>query len=150
MAARFAGALTVREQEIMARGYWLEFEIEQFNKATTVDGSLQNLNFNAPNFQMMLRNRIAWVEKLRKMGWTREGVAARIMMYYENKRSIRSPFDQLQIEQSPSARERGETDNSIARRLLKLSRVRATFGASYSKGVQTVTVPRNIPKPPLK
>jgi hypothetical protein len=148
MAEKFAGALTITEQEILEQSYFLPFEIETFNKAISIDGVQQDLNFKAPNFQRMISNRIAWVERLKKMGWSKEAVAARIKMYYDNKRSVRSAFDLLQSEASPSARQRGETDNAIARRLLKLTRVRANFGQNYTQ-MESHTVPqRNIPRPP--
>jgi hypothetical protein len=148
MAEKFAGALTIAEQEILERSYFLPFEIETFNKAISINGVQQDLNFKSPNFQNMIANRIKWVETLKKMGWSREAVAARIKMYYDNKRSIRSSFDLLQSEASPSARQRGETDNAIARRLLKLTRVRANFGQNYTQ-MESHTVPqRNIPRPP--
>ncbi len=149
MAEKFAGALTIAEQDILERSYFLPYEIETFNKAISIDGVQQDLNFKAANFQRMIANRIIWVERLKKMGWNKEAVAARINMYYENKRSIRSAFDLLQSEASPSARQRGETDNAIARRLLKLTRVRANFGMAYTQ-MESHTIPqgKNIPRPP--
>jgi hypothetical protein len=149
MAEKFAGALTIAEQEILERSYFLPFEIETFNKAISINGVQQDLNFKSPNFQNMITNRIKWVETLKKMGWSKESVAARIKMYYDNKRSVRSSFDLLQAEASPSARQRGETDNSLARRLLKLTRIRANFGYSYTQMEQhNLPQSKNIPPPP--
>jgi hypothetical protein len=149
MAERFAGALTLAEQDTLERSYFLPQEIETFNKAISIDGVQQDLNFKAANFQRMITNRIAWVERLKKMGWSKEAVATRIKMYYDNKRSIRSSFDLLQSEASPSARQRGETDNSLARRLLKLTRIRANFGYSYTQMEQhNLPQSKKIPPPP--
>jgi hypothetical protein len=148
MAEKFAGALTIAEQEILERSYFLPHEIEGLNKSQTISGELQDLNFKAANFQRMISNRVRWVETLKKMGWSREMVAARINMYYENKRSIRKIHDMLQAEMSPSAKMKGETDNAIARRLLKLTRIRANFGQNYTQ-MESHTIPqRNIPRPP--
>ena len=74
-----------------------------------------------------------------------------IASYYSEKhRSARSSFDMLQIEASPSSRMRSETDNSIARRLLKLARVQSVLGVNYTRALpnQSQTQPRNIPRRP--
>jgi hypothetical protein len=148
MAEYFEGALTVNEQQILARSYFLPSEIEEFNKATTVDGALQDLNFNAENFQSMIKNRVKRVELLKSMGWRRQRVQILIHSYYTGKRSKRSVFDMLQVESSPSARQRGESDFQIARRLMKQTRVMATMGRGYTKGLDPVMIPRNIPPAP--
>ena len=148
MAKLFAGALTVREQEILADAYFTPWEINQFNKATTVDGRLQNLNFKADNFQTMIRDRINLVEKLKRKGWSRQRVINLINSYYENKRSKRTPFDLLQVEASPSAKQARLSDTDIARKLLKQTRIAATFGKGYTAGLPQTTIPRNIPRRP--
>ncbi|MFA5306534.1 MAG: hypothetical protein WC365_03730 [Candidatus Babeliales bacterium] len=152
MAERFKGALTVAEQNILAQNdnaYFLESEIETFNKSTSINGVIQDINFSAENFQNMIRNRIRWVETLKRMGWSKAAVQARIRSYYENKRSLRSSWDMVQAESSPSARQRGETDFAIARRLMKISRVKSTFGQAYTH-MESHTIPqgKNIPRPP--
>jgi hypothetical protein len=142
------GALTDSQKEKLRLAYFTPSEIAEFDEARSVDGSLQRLNVSADNFQTMVRNRVRFVERLKDLGWSRGKVAALITSYYVNKRSKRSVFDMLQVEASPSARQKGESDNSIARRLLKLSRVRASFGTGYSRGVDNTIVPRNIPQVP--
>lgn len=143
------GALTPKERDTLRRAGFIPREIKDFNNATAIDGTPQDLNFQAANFQAMIRNRIRRVASLKKAGWSDQKIANLIGSYYSEKhRSKRSSFDLLQVEASPSSKQRPETDNSIARRLLKLSRVRATFGMSYSKGVQPTQIPRNIPKRP--
>lgn len=150
MAERFAGALTLAEQKDLKDHYFLDYEIDQFNTAISINGVQQTLNTKSANFQAMMKNRLAWATQLKRMRWSDEAIAARIMMYYTNKRSVRSSFDALQIEQSPSARMKGETDNAIARRLLKLARIRSVFGIAYSHGLEPRVMPqtKNIPRPP--
>jgi hypothetical protein len=143
------GALKPDEIEKLRRAYFLPKEIADFDGARAIDGTPQDLNFDADNFQMMMRNRVNLVERLKDRGWGRERVTALISSYYAEKhRSARSAFDMLQIEQSPSARQRNESDNSIARRLLKLARIQATLGAGYTKSLPSQMQPRNIPKRP--
>jgi len=145
------GALTEKEKETLRLSFFLKKEIEDFDNARAIDGTIQNLNFQADNFQMMIHNRVNLVKRLRDKGWGREKVRALIASYYSEKhRSKRSAFDMLQIEQSPSARQKNETDNSIARRLLKLARVQASLGANYTRALpnQSQQQPRNIPARP--
>ena len=146
----FPGALTVAEQKELKAHYFLRYEIDQFNTAISINGVQQTLNAKAANFQAMMKNRLAWAMQLKKMHWSDEAIAARILQYYTNKRSVRSSFDALQIEQSPSSRMKGETDNAIARRLLKLARIRSVFGLAYSHGLEPRVMPqvKNIPYPP--
>ena len=145
------GALKDNEKEILHKAYFLKREIEDFDNARSIDGTLQDLNFSADNFQMMIRNRMNLINRLKERGWGRERVAALIASYYSEKhRSKRSSFDMLQIEQSPSARQKNETDNSIARRLLKLARVQSVLGANYTRALpqQSQSQPKNIPRRP--
>jgi hypothetical protein len=143
------GALTPKERDTLRRAGFIPREIKDFNNATAIDGSAQDLNFAAPNFQAMIRNRIRRVASLKKAGWSDQRIANLIGSYYSEKhRSKRTAYDFLQIEESPSARQRPETDNSLARRLLKMSRIRATMGMSYSQGIKPTQIPRNIPKRP--
>jgi hypothetical protein len=143
------GALREEEKAILHKAYFLKKEIADFDNARSIDGTLQDLNFTADNFQMMIRNRINLVERLKVRGWSRQKVGALIASYYSEKhRSKRAAWDFLQVEASPSSKQRNETDNSIARRLLKLSRIQATLGASYTRGVSPTTRPLNIPRRP--
>jgi len=146
--ARFEGALNFKEQEELRLAYFTKWEIDQFNRATTVDGKLQRLNTRSDNWKAMLHNRIRLVEKLKSLKWSREKVLKLINSYYENRRSKRSPFDLLQVEASPSAKQIKLSDTEIARKLLKQARIRATFGQNYTHGLQQVMVPRNIPPAP--
>ncbi len=143
------GALTPKEKLILRQSGFIPREIEDFDKAVAIDGTQQNLNFSASNFQDMIRNRIRRVKSLREAGWNDRRIAYLIGSYYSEKhRSKRTSYDFLQIEASTGIRGKRETDNSIARRLLKLSRIRATMGVSYSKGIKPTVIPRNIPRRP--
>jgi hypothetical protein len=143
------GALTPKEKDILRRSGFIPREIEDFDKAVAIDGTQQDLNFNASNFQDMIRNRIRRVKSLKEAGWNDRRIAYLIGSYYSEKhRSKRSAFDMLQIEQSVGIRGKRETDNSLARRLLKLARVRASLGGSYSRGIKPTVMPRNIPHRP--
>jgi hypothetical protein len=143
------GALTPNEREILRQAGFIPREIKEFNDAVDVNGNPQDLNFKASNFQDMIRNRRRRVASLRNAGWSDRKIAYLIGSYYSEKhRSKRTAFDLLQIEASVGVGQKKETDNSIARRLLKLSRVRATFGMSYSSGIKPIQIPRNIPKRP--
>jgi len=143
------GALTPQEQAVLRRAGFLPREIKEFNNATAVDGTPQDLNFQASNFQDMIKNRIRRVATLKKAGWSDQRIANLIGSYYSEKhRSKRSSFDFLQIEASVSAHQRPETDNSLARRLLKMSRIRASMGMSYSQGIKPTQIPKNIPRRP--
>ncbi len=143
------GALTPKEREILRQAGFIPREIKEFNEAIDVNGNPQDLNFSASNFQDMIRNRIRRVRSLKKAGWSDRQIAYLIGSYYSEKhRSHRTSFDFLQVEQSPVAGQKKETDNSLARRLLKLARIRATLGMSYSKGIKPTVIPRNIPRRP--
>jgi hypothetical protein len=143
------GALTPRERDVLQRAGFIKREIDDFNSAVDIKGNPQNLNFAAPNFQAMIKNRIRRVRSLRAAGWSDRRIDYLIASYYSEKhRSHRTSFDMLQIEASVGVGARQETDNSLARRLLKLSRVRATLGMSYSNAIKSTVVPMNIPKRP--
>jgi len=143
------GALTAGERDILRRAGFIPREIKDFNNAVDINGDPQRLNFKASNFQDMIKNRIRRVVSLKKAGWSDHRIAYLIGSYYSEKhRSKRTAFDMLQVEQSISVGQKKETDNSLARRLLKLSRIRATLGMSYSRGIKPTVIPRNIPKRP--
>jgi hypothetical protein len=145
------GALSAAEKDILHRSFFLKREIEDFDNARAIDGTPQRLNVQAENFQMMIRNRIRRVKQWKAAGRSRDWVIAQISSYYSEKhRSKRSAYDLLQIENSPGARQRPETDNSIARRLLKLARVQSSFGANYTQSLPDYSQqqPRNIPRRP--
>jgi hypothetical protein len=143
------GALTPKEQDVLRRAGFIPREIRDFNSAVDINGNPQDLNFTAPNFQAMIKNRIRRVQSLKAQGWNDRRIAYLINSYYNEKhRSKRTAFDMLQVEASVGVGARQETDNSLARRLLKLSRVRATLGMSYSQGIKPTVIPKNIPKRP--
>jgi hypothetical protein len=145
------GALTPKEKDTLRRAGFLPREIKDFDTAKAIDGTTQDLNFAAENFQAMIRNRINLIKRLRAKDWTPQRIANLIGSYYSEKhRSKRSSFDLLQVETSIAAKGKSETDNSVARRLLKLSRVQATFGANYTKSLpnKSQVMPRNVPRRP--
>lgn len=143
------GALTPNERAILRQAGFISREISDFNDAVDIKGDPQKLNFRASNFQDMIKNRIRRVRSLKNAGWSDQQIHNLIASYYSEKhRSHRTSFDLLQVEASVGVGSKKETDNSLARRLLKLSRVRATFGASYSRGIKPTVIPRNIPRRP--
>ena len=143
------GALTPKERDVLRRAGFIKREIDDFDGAVDINGNPQDLNFTAPNFQAMIKNRLRRVRSLQAAGWNDRRIAYLIASYYSEKhRSHRTSFDLLQIEASVGVGARQETDNSLARRLLKLSRVRATLGMSYSQGIKPTVIPKNIPVRP--
>jgi hypothetical protein len=144
------GALTDTQIGILRKSGFIEREIMDFDNAKTPTGQIQQLNFDAENFQIMIRNRIAWIARLKDRGVPREIVGKTIEDLYTSRQGVPSAFSLLQIEASPSARQRGESDQSIARRLIALGKIQMTMGKSYASETATgiKTAARNIPHPP--
>lgn len=141
------GALSEYEKGVMRKAGFLPFEIKTFDDAKAVDGTPQDLNFKAENFQGMIRSRVRWIALLKSKGWDSFQISLRIKMLYAGHRSKRDSFMLLQAENSPSARTR-ITDNAEFRRRLVRTRITKTLGASYGKDFRKATLPRHIPKPP--
>ncbi len=143
------GCLNRYQKQILYKNGFLPSEIHQFDTATYVDGSLQNLNFNAANFQAMIKSRRDWINLVRTNGIYSTGeVKQRISMYYQRKRSKRSVFNLLLIESSPSAKTKQPSDLEMLRKRTMRLRVSRNFGRSYGNPIRPVKLPRNIPKPP--
>ena len=143
-----AKALTQPQIKIMIQAGFLPTEVQAFNEAKAVDGTTQDINFNAPQFQDMLKSRRRWVDDLISLGWNKKQIIHQIQMYYYNHRSKRSPFDFLQIEASPSAKQSRMSDTEISRKLLKRTRISRGMGRAYGRQFRPTKVPKNIPLPP--
>jgi len=155
------GNLTQGEKLTLLKAGFLPHEIYEFDFAYSRSGPSwlsvnpgQNINFNASNFQDMIKHRIEYVDKLKRLGFSKDQVALRLAMYYQHKASKRSVFDFLQIESSPSQRQKPLSDLTMLRVRTKRERVEQTMGGMYGKKVRPVKLPRNIPKqaeaPPRK
>jgi len=118
-------ALTDHEKRVLRQSGFLDFEIKTFDDAKAVDGTPQDLNFKADNFQ----------------------IAFRIKLLYAGHRSKRTSFMLLQIENSPAQHSHKITDNAEFRRRLVRTRVTKTLGEAYGKPFKTTPLPRHVPKP---
>jgi hypothetical protein len=141
-------ALTDHEKGVMRRAGFLDFEIKTFDEAKDVAGNYQDLNFQAENFQSMIRSRIKWIALLKSKGWDSFQISYRIKMLYEGHRSKRDSFMLLQAENSPSAKNRRITDNAEYRRRLARTRVTRTLGQAYGKDFRSTVLPKHVPQPP--
>jgi hypothetical protein len=141
------GALSDYEKGVMRKAGFLPFEIKTFDNAKAVDGTPQDLNFKADNFQAMIRSRVRWIALLKSKGWDSFQIAFRIKLLYEGHRSKRDAFMLLQIENSPAQNSRKITDNAEFRRRLVRTRVTKVLGEAYSKPFRTTPLPRHVPKP---
>jgi hypothetical protein len=140
-------ALTDHEKRVMKQAGFLDFEIKTFDNAKDVAGNYQDLNFQAENFQGMIRSRIKYIALLKSKGWDSFQISLRIKMLYQGHRSKRDSFMLLQAENSPSSHNR-ITDNAEFRRRLVRTRVTRTLGEAYGKDFRKATLPRHIPRPP--
>lgn len=106
---------------------FLDFEIRHILSA----GNLPML-FETKPFNAMLRDRLTWVKRMRKAGWTKEQVIFEIKRYYSKPE--RSPFDFLRKEYKPplkvdfkiyreAARQRAERETSSLYRARKPKKV---------------------------
>jgi hypothetical protein len=149
------GTLNKYQKLIMLKSGFLPHEIHEFDTAFvkvgddwSKKGPLQHINFSAENFQSMIKNRREYLKLLAKLGLNKSEIADRINMYYRNQRSKRSAFDFLQMEQSPSAKQKPISDLTLLRKRVKRTRVSRTLGTSYGRPLQPIKLPRNIPRPP--
>ena len=142
------GALTEHERRVMIQAGFIKWEVDQFDAAVDEKGNPQDLNFQAENFQSMIRSRIRWRALLKSKGWDKFQVDYRIMMLYRGHRSDRSPFLLLQAENSPSQKNTKITDTAEFRRRLSRTRITRTLGHAYGKDSRPTPLPKHLPKPP--
>jgi hypothetical protein len=149
------GTLNKIQKLIMLKSGFLPREIHEFDTAFVRTGKnwqekgpLQHVNYSAENFQSMIKNRREYLVLLAKLGLNRSEIAERIAMYYQHHRSKRSVFDLLQIENSPSAKQKPISDLTLLRKRVKRARVSRSLGGAYGKPLPKIKLPRNIPKPP--
>jgi hypothetical protein len=142
------GALTEHERRVMKQAGFLDFEIKCFNDAVDVNKNPIDLNFQAENFQSMIRSRIRWISLLKSHGWDKFQIDFRIKMLYRGHRTERNSFILLQAEASPSQKNTKITDNAEFRRRLARNRVTRTMGHAYGKDFKPTPLPKHLPKPP--
>jgi hypothetical protein len=137
------GALDEATKDLLRHSYFLPYEIEELDRASDSKGNIIKLNTEADNFKSMIRDRVKKVEGLKAKGWSREKVIELITNFYKQPKV--NVFTLLQVERSPSANQKRESDSSIAKRLAAYNKVKAGFGPGYAS---PVSIPRNIPMPP--
>jgi hypothetical protein len=141
------GALTAQQKRIMRDAGFIDREINHFDNARTVDGKLQDVNFEASNFQDMIRHRREYIINLKRMGWNELRIAMQIRTLYVGHASHRTAYMLLRLESSPSAKYPRVSDTDMGKKLIDRSRVSKSLGIGYGRKMRSVKLPRYIPKP---
>jgi len=143
------GNLTDSQKFEMWKCHFIKLEIDAFDNQHTVDGKLIPVNFEADNFQSMLRSRMKWVDMLRSSGWKDEEIDKSLIRLYQSRRNAIEPHWLLQAEGSPSAKNRTFENSKIRAALMRDRITKVKNGKSYVKEMPKLPV-RHIAKPPAK
>jgi hypothetical protein len=133
------GSLTPENKKyLLSKGFLLS-EIKKLDKGY--------INTGSHTYKSMVRSRELWVDSMRKVGWNKKQIDARIRHWYSTKKD-RTPFDWLKVEYKPTNK---LTIKQLAKQLELRRGISRTFGRAYgrirSQKVMKKIGYKGIPKP---